>query len=267
MLDEKNLNRNIYEYFSECERHGRLKAVLLITNKQSLFYSQYDKNEYMVHLTKILDLFNLTHEEPIAYFNLDYRNNLYFASEGKNLYLFLPNNKAFTFFQYQFILDMLQLVEEFEKDFETKVKIKIISFKPNTIKDKEYYTVSEFKTEMQYMLTTDIELEKEYILGKTLNFEQIKKSILFTTRILECRSIEEFRYALEICKIFYNDSFYHESFCKIFPHFIEIKDIFSYLSNVGIQMDSQFFQNISLDCLKDQLNDYLIHKISNSFKM
>ncbi len=251
MLDKKNLSRNVYEYFSECYMHSRLKSVLLITNKQSLFYSQYDPNDHMIHLPKFIDVFNATHKETMSWDSLDYRDNVYIASEGKKLYLFLPNNKAFTFFQYQFLLDFLKLVEDFEKDFQRNVDIVMVN-------GKTYHSIVKFKAEIKHMLTTNIDLEEEYILGNTLCFEQIKESILYTTSLLKCQSMDEFLCALEKSTIFYKDPFYHDYFCKLFPDFLELKDCFYYLNNTGVYIDSQFFQTISLDCLKEQLNAYMI---------
>ena len=48
MINKECLKLDLYEYFSYCQTKS-IRGLILITDKQYLFYSQIDPNDYLIH--------------------------------------------------------------------------------------------------------------------------------------------------------------------------------------------------------------------------
>ena len=223
MIDEECLTYSFYEYLKYCENVARIRGVGLITDKQSLFYSQIDPHDNSTHEWIAMDLEHEIHPKLKVKGALLVRpENIHYFSMGKELIIDLPEDLKFTMSQYLFLEELLDQIEEYNKENPKEKKVWIlINCSGNHFRNYDTYNVLEIKKELQTMVTKDFIIEEEKIIGNTHSKEQIIKNMLYQI------DLDDLENSSDRIKQYYKDTYYKK-------YLLEIIDKYN-ITNVNIK--------------------------------
>lgn len=253
-INKECLKYNVYEYFNYCKKNGKRRGVGVITDKQSNFYTELVNIDLSSHEWIAMDMENSIHEEnPLGHMTLRMENIHYF-SLGNELIFDFPSNGDLTMSQFNFLIDILNQVKRFCIENNTKINIIIACVDDNHFTKYDPYNIDEIIKELKEMITTDITIEEEIIIGKSLDYNKQKENMLFQLDLNNCYNLYDIAKFLKKCYMYYEDSFYGELFDSIFPNFLEVFENFSNIDNLNQDLINKItYQNI-LDELKKYNN-------------
>ena len=263
-IDERSLKLKAEDYFDYCKNNRRIRGLWVITDKQSVFYSQVLRDDYRTHDNIQIDIENEIHpNNQIEGWDAIRPSHASIASAGSELNIFMPDNGKLSYSQAKFITDALNIVEKFNSNEENKRKIKINLYEPPNKESKYDVTAIEdiklLKDKLQNEITHNIDIEEEKIIGTTLPKEEVINNILSNLNA-PYRNVDELSLLLGKCKSYINDDYYKDIFKELIPNYKNIKKLFDILKELYIQSDK--IETMTLD----NLEETLYNLIKNSFK-
>ena len=263
-IDERSLKLKAEDYFDYCKNNRRIRGLWVITDKQSIFYSQVLRDDYRTHDNIQIDIENEIHpNNQIENWGAIRPSHACIASAGVELEIYMPDNGKLSYSQAKFITDALNIVEKFNSNEENKRKIKINLYEPPNKESKYDVTTIEdiklLKDKLQNEITHNIDIEEEKIIGTTLPKEEVTNNILSNLNA-PYRNVDELSLLLGKCKSYINDDYYKDIFKELIPNYKNIKKLFDILKELYIQSDK--IETMTLD----NLEETLYNLIKNSFK-
>ena len=166
MIDEKSLQFNAYEYFKNCRNK---RGVAVITDKQYIFYSQILKNDYRTHDNIGVDIETTIHPNSNRKgWDAFRKNNVYvFAVGSSDFGISLPDNGELSLTQLNFIFEILEQVDKYNKELESnngKLKINL-TYPGDYFYDYLNSNIAEIKQKLKTMVTKEVTIEEEKIIG------------------------------------------------------------------------------------------------------
>ena len=263
-IDERSLKLKAEDYFDYCKNNRSIRGLWVITDKQSIFYSQVLRDDFRTHDNIQIDIENEIHpNNQIEGWGAIRPSHACIASAGVELEIYMPDNGKLSYSQAKFITDALNIVEKFNSNEENKRKIKINLYEPPNKESKYGVTAIEdiklLKDKLQNEITHNIDIEEEKIIGTTLPKEEVINNILSNLNA-PYRNVDELSLLLGKCKSYINDDYYKDIFKELIPNYKNIEKLFDILKELYIQSDK--IETMTLD----NLEETLYNLIKNSFK-
>lgn len=167
MIDQKSLSLSIYDYYTYCRKIEKVRAVGVITNSQFVFYSQINESDYKVHNEIFMQLENIIHKNNNSTFNEYRTNDVYIASLGNELIIFMPTRKALSHNQYLFLCDILDQIIKFNEDKDDKIYVYVAG--SNHINDLKQTDLQKVKEQLSKDVKRIVNIEDEQIIGTTID--------------------------------------------------------------------------------------------------
>ena len=251
MLKAENLKMSFYDYLEYC-LNKQIKGVAVITDKQYIFYSQiddkYDCNHDDIYIMIEDEIYN-KNDKFIK------KNNIYVASLGKEMIIYLPESKLLSMSQYKFLEKMLDQVDIYNKKYNTQLLI--YAAQSNTLYERlKTRDVECAKKTLYNWVTKEIFIDDEKIIGHVLDDSTQIDCMKYHIDLEDCKILIDLYPTIDRCSRYYNDTFYNEKIKRIFPNFIKIKDDVSILESQN--QDNLDISNISYD----NIEEYLSSKIN-----
>ena len=252
-LNKECLKYNVYEYFNFCKKVGQRRGVGVITDKQSIFYTELVNVNLSNHEWIAMDIETSIHDEnPKGYLCLR-PENIHYFSLGKELIIDLPNNGELTLSQFNFLLDILEQVKKFNKENNTRTNILVGCIDNNHFVDYNPYDIDAIIKELSEMITKGIKIEEENIIGKIIDIDKQKENILFQLDLENCKTMYDIACFLKKCTMYYQDNYYGKIFNSLFSNFKEVFELFSKLDD----FEQELTTNVTYDNLLEELNKYI----------
>ena len=256
MINKECLKRNVYDYLKYCNENGSFKGVGIVSDKQMVFYIQLLGEEYATHDNIAVRMENEIHPESRRNgWNAIRENNIHIFSTGEELIIDLPNNGDFTRSQYLFLNEILNQVQKYNTEVEEtkRVWVMIGCYDRNHFQDYDRYDLEGIKEELKYLVTRDITLEEECIIGTTLELSKQKENMKFQLNLENCQTINDFFQFLKKAKRYYEDDYYGELFDSLIPNFL---DIWNYLPKISIEDGLKEFHSLTYQNLIEKLEEF-----------
>ena len=240
-IDERSLELKPEEYFDYCKNNKNIRGVWVITDKQSIFYSQILNNDYRTHDDIYIDIENEIHPNEQKFgWDAIRQSHAYIASAGVELMIQMPDNGKLSYSQAKFIIDTLNIVEKFNRNEDNK-KIKIDLFEPSD-KESKYNTTSIegiklLKDKIQKEITHNIDIEEEKIIGTTLPKEEVISNIMSNLNLNSYKSANDLKNLLRKCSSYINDDYYSNIFKEIMPNYKNIEKLYKIITELDIQSE------------------------------
>ena len=253
-LDKECLKYNVYEYYNFCKQVGNRRGVGVITDKQSIFYTELVNINLSNHEWIAMDIEKSIHEKnPKGYLCLR-QENIHYFSLGKELIIDLPNNGDLTISEFNFLLDIFNQIKKFNIENNIKTYILINCVDNNHFRIYDPYNIDSIIEELKEMITTNIKIEDEIIIGNTVDNNKQKENILFQLDLDNCKSLKDIAIFLKKCTMYYQDSYYKNIFNSIFPNFNEVLELFSKIDDLNQNLTTIITYNNILEELKKYIN-------------
>lgn len=271
IIDERSLKLTPEEYFNYCKKKS-IRGLWVITDKQSIFYSQVIKDDNNTHDNIQINIENEIHpHNQINGWNAIRSNHAYIASIGEELIITMPDNGQLSYSQAKFIIDILNIVEKFNSNNENIRQIKIDLFEPprkeSVFNKSTKEEIEILKNKIQSEITPNIIIDKEQeeIIGTTLSKEEIKENIISNLNINSYQTLDALSLFFYNCSLYYQDDYYQDIFKEIMPNYNKIIKLYNNLTK--LYQDSIPINKITLDNLEDKLKDLIqnIFKDNKSF--
>ncbi len=264
-IDERSLKLKAEDYFDYCENNRSIRGLWVITDKQSIFYSQVLRDDIRTHDNIQIDIENEIHpNNQIEGWGAIRPSHAYIASAASELNIFMPDNGKLSYSQAKFITDALNIVEKFNSNEENSRKIKINLYEPPSKESKYDVTAIEdiklLKDKLQKEITHNIDIEEEKIIGTTLPKEEVINNIISNLNA-PYRNVDELSLFLGKCKSYINDDYYKDIFKELMPNYKNIERLYTIL--VKLYMQSEKLENITLDNLEGKLYNLLKNSFNN----
>lgn len=264
-IDKRSLELKAEDYFDYCKNNRRIRGLWVITDKQSIFYSQVLGNDFRTHDNIQIDIENEIHpNNQIDNWGAIRPSHTYIASAGSELNIFMPDNGKLSYSQAKFITDALNIVEKFNSNEKSSRKIKINLYEPPSKESKYDVTAIEdiklLKDKIQKEITHNIDIEEEKIIGTTLPKEEVTNNILSNLNA-PYKNVDELSLFLGKCKSYINDDYYKDIFKEIMPNYKNIERLYEVL--VKLYMQSEKLENLTLENLEEKLYDLIKNSFNN----
>ena len=264
-IDERSLKLKAEDYFDYCKNYRIIRGLWVITDKQSIFYSQVLRDDLRTHDNIQIDIENEIHpNNQINGWDAIRPSHAYIASAGSELIILMPDNGELSYSQAKFITDALNIVEKLNSKDENTRKIKIDIFEPPSKESKYDVTAIEdiklLKDKLQKEITHNIDIEEEKIIGTTLPKEEVINNILSNLNA-PYRNVDELSLFIGTCKSYINDDYYKDVFIELMPNYKNIEKLYNIL--VKLYMQSEKLENITLDNLEEKLYNLLKNSFNN----
>ena len=232
MINEESLEKDIYEYLKYCREEGVIRGVGIVTDYQYIFYSQLLKDDYAAHESIVMKLEDYIHPDDVGNVWASFRDNhVYIFSWGKKIDINLPADETLSTNQYKFLCGILDDIDKFNREVtdDRKVKIDVYTSIKGRFDKYNLLDVKRIKDELLTMVTREIKIENQKVIGKTLDEKDIKESILFNIGLRKSMTIKELLSSLNMCKEYYDVDYYHNTFCNIFSNYLECLEMIKVL--------------------------------------
>ena len=255
---------NFYEYFNFYKGNG-VRAVAVITDKQSVFRVQdresYEKDE-KIRGTHNEIAFNIEKDIGCDAYLLSYnRENCTICFLSNYIVIYLPIDE-FSFFQKQFISNVLNALETcYSENAESdmlKAEIYLVSDSRGNFQSID---IKEIREKLEGLVEKTTRAREERMIGETNDEETLKKGLVFNIGIESCSNLQEICSKVILAKKIYDDEYYHDLFCEVFPNFDEIYKICSFLNKFDIQSIS--VESINFNNLKQIVFNGINHVFDN----
>jgi hypothetical protein len=174
-MDEKSLSISVYDhfmYYINCRSTG------IITDKQFVYYTQYNLEDDFAHMSSIMYLDKIIHYNRKHLDTYEQKSDVVVASTLNYFYIYLPENDMISKVQYKFLLYILEQLEKYNEDCsyrDGKIHIDIIA---NDKKDDiETYDFEAVKEVLARLRKRRHKNEEEHIIGKTIDDIDIKEKV------------------------------------------------------------------------------------------
>lgn len=252
---DKNLSLNLYEYLVYSQ-DKTVRGVSLITDKQSIFYTQFDNSD-ITHDKIYTKLENKIHPNDVRDgFKAIRDNNIHIASVGHELVIYLPDNKLLSLNQYKHLCSMLNQVDKFNKENNTNILLYATypRLLERVIKTRD---TNEFREKIYSLVTKEFIIDEEIIIGSTLENNSIIESMMYHIDLENAPCLLDIKVSLKRCDKYYNDSYYKKYLLSIFPNFLEVYSLINRFNYDDLLDDvSNVDYNNVKDILLSKLNDY-----------
>lgn len=259
-IDERCLKLDLYEYLTDWHEKGT-RAVMVITDKQCVFYTQILPKDYKTHDEISINIENEIHPTDQRYgWDAMRDNHAYFFFDKIGMRIAMPDNEELSYTQAQFITEYLNIIDKYNKEQpEKRIKLNFhASGNYNSIFDT--YDMDSITDSVSNQITDDITIEEEKIIGNTLSEEEKNKNLKLQLGCESCHSIKDIIKLLRKTEKFYKNSYYKEILSTIFPDYEKLKDLaplLEKLDNKEQSIESVDLENLKdtiVACLKDRMN-------------
>ena len=258
MKKEEYKNINIYDFYKFSEYRGFVRGAGVITNKQLMFCKE-PNGAYVTHNDIVMDIEKMFYDylssKDIGW-GLD--SNVHFFSTGHDLFIHLPYSTEFGLSQYYFLCDILDMVDKFNNEVkeDKQIEVLITTSRPGFFTNCTPKKSTEgLREELKKMVTKNITVRKEKIVGTVLEQEKVQSILLNYISIDKCCNLEELINKILSINKYYIDDYYHDVFYKIFPVYEEVYSIISFFKSIGIT--SLPVSNLSFENVLDFLTDII----------
>lgn len=262
MIKEDKKENEIYDFYDFDPWYSPTLGVVYITDKQYAFDKRI--GNVRVRHNDIIDSLDAKihpNENPKDREIAARDNNAYIYLYGNyymnisifNMYINLPANNEFSLSQYMFLCNMLDKVHAYIKEKNKKVEIIVSSLNEkfrDIIDDKDIQSI---KDNLLKRVTKSIHFEEEVVVGKTLPEEIRTKAMLFHINLDGHKSISDLTKSMDMCDMYHKDSFYHDLFCKVFPNYLEVRNLIDKIIDLGYK-DLEI-NDLTIDNIYDKLNE------------
>lgn len=264
-IDKRSLELKAEDYFDYCKNNRSIRGLWVITDKQSIFYSQVLRNDLRTHDNIQIDIENEIHpNNQIDGWGAIRPSHACIASAGSELNIFMPDNGKLSYSQAKFITDALNIVEKFNSNEKNSRKIKINLYEPPSKESKYGVTAIEdiklLKDKLQKEITHNIDIEEEKIIGTTLPKEGVINNILSNLNA-PYKNVDELSLFLGKCKSYINDDYYKDVFKELMPNYKNIERLYEVL--VKLHMQSEKLENRTLENLEEKLYNLIKNSFNN----
>ena len=264
-IDKRSLELKAEDYFDYCKNNRSIRGLWVITDKQSIFYSQVLRNDLRTHDNIQIDIENEIHpNNQIDGWGAIRPSHACIASAGSELNIFMPDNGKLSYSQAKFITDALNIVEKFNSNKKNSRKIKINLYEPPSKESKYGVTAIEdiklLKDKLQKEITHNIDIEEEKIIGTTLPKEGVINNILSNLNA-PYKNVDELSLFLGKCKSYINDDYYKDVFKELMPNYKNIERLYEVL--VKLHMQSEKLENRTLENLEEKLYNLIKNSFNN----
>lgn len=191
-------------------------------------------------------------------------NNVYFFTVGyKYFYINLPDNKKLSMTQLNFLLQELDKIDKYNNEEENENKKVCLSIFGNHFDNIDCSNIATVKKELKKLVTKEVFIEEEKIIGKTLMPQQIKDNLLFHIELEECTNISMLTAAIFNCSKYYYDSYYKAIFSEIFPNYPKVIRLMDIINTLDIKDEK--IENVTFENIENLLID-TIKKVFNKLK-
>ena len=263
-IDERSLELKAEDYFDYCQNR-KIRGLWVITDKQSIFYSQVLKDDYRTHDEIEIDIENEIHPNEQKFgWDAIRSSHAYIASAGVELIISMPDNGKLSYSQAKFIIDTLNIVEKFNSNEDNK-KIKIDLFEPSDKESKYNITsidgIKLLKDKIQKEITHNIDIEDEKIIGTTLPKEEVINNIMSNLNLNSYRSVNDLKILLRKCSSYINDDYYSNVFKEVMPNYKNIEKLYNIIIDLDIQNEQ--VESFTLENLEDVLYKLIKQSFNN----
>ena len=235
-------------------------GIAYISDKQYIVYKTYDDDKQNNNHPKLIDKVDKwvypddwsnsasesenVRRDNIAYIDL-YNNNddVVFA------YIHLPGNMELSYSEYLFIKSFLDVINSNN----CNIEVKVITSNPKYLPEDNEKGIDHIKKKLEEFVTKNVHFDNERIVGQTLSKEDILKSISFHINLSDCKSFCDLINVMGICDRYYNDSYYRDYFLRVFPNYLEVKQL---IDEMNFSSDNMTIVGVSLNNIYDVLNGY-----------
>lgn len=265
MIEEKKLQVDVYNYLKHCEQICQIRGVGVITDKQSIFYSQLHKDDYRAHEEISSDIEKTIHPNDTNNFLIKEQNTYIFAfGYSYNFIISLPHNDELSMSQLEFIYQVIDQVEKYNNEQQNENKqVNIQIFSGNEIFETKVSkeNVDELKEKLSKKITKKIKTEEEIILGKTHSKDEIKKNISYHIGIKENMTLKELHNVIITSMNYITDSYYREIFYEMFPNYDRVSNLIDIISK--LEISNQNIEDLTLENAEHKLLDVIQNLFSN----
>lgn len=254
-LDKAGLKNSIYDYLNG---YRDTRGVGVITDSQSIFYTQFlDKSYDKTHDNIATNIEDIIHHQRDGKF---YENHVYVFAILDYFCINFPSNGMLSLNQYKYLCDILDQVNKYNSETTDDKKIHIDFMAENNTYDKfiqefeKEQDISKIKERLRSLITHDIHLDEEVIIGKKLSDEELTESMLFHMGLKNTMSLDEIRLMLKMCVQYFSNKNYRDMFLKIFPNYENVSSLVELLFRIdeaGIGILSNFSFNNMYDIIKN----------------
>lgn len=262
IIDERCLKLDLYEYLTNWREKGT-RAVMVITDKQCIFYTQILPEDFKTHDAISIDIENEIHPTNQKYgWDAIRDNHIYLFFDKIGVGIAMPGNEQLSYAQAQFITEYLEVIDKYNKEHEEK-RVKL-DFHASGNYDGLYDTfdIDSIIDRLEKQITNDITIEEEKIIGNTLSEEDKRKNLKKQLGCESCHSIKDIIKVLGKTDMFYNNSYYKDILSTIFPDYEKLKGLAPLLEN--LDNNDQSIDNVNLDNIKNIIVTYLKNAMNKS---
>ncbi len=261
-------------------------GVYFITDKQLLFKSFVRTEEdggrqnIVGHPKMIREIDELIYDDNEKDLNTDrrpYNTYIYLSKdyESKDKFMqfviSLPENGYISLSEYLLLCKTLDELDEYNKyECLPKEKCKYINVLNDDNDDIVYYDVEGARKKIsecvigypelhQEKIDSDM-LRKKGIHGELLSDDEIEEIIRKYIDFSKCNSVNDLLRIMKLCDRYYNDSYYHDYFLKVFPNYLEVKHL---IEEMNFSSDNMTIVGVSLNNIYDVLSSYYNTGVSN----
>ncbi len=251
-------------------------GVYFITDKQLVFRTSKVKEEDGNHPAIIKDIDSKIYENNeidsdtnrriynayIYLYKHNYRGDMQFL-------ISFPENGYISLGQYIFLSKTLMELNDFNVyQCLSGDKCKYISI---LIGSKEYYelNINDAMGIIKRCFIGYQELHQEKIIGEVLNEDELSRIIKYYVDFSRCININDLNNIMLICEKYYNDSYYHDSFIRVFPNYLNVYNLVNEINKLDI--DNIVVGDLSLENVYDVLSgiydEYKYGKVTSNNMM
>ena len=219
MISKESLKLSVYDYFKYCHTNKEIRGIGLITDKQSIFYSQIEDGDYRAHEWVASDLEDTIHpNEKKEGWDKIRGENMHFFSMGWELIVDLPLSDTITISQYDFLVEVLNQVKKYNEEYpQYKIWI-LISTDSEYLRNHSRFDIDDIIQKLKNLIKKDNQnIYEERKIGKVRSNKEIINNIIFTIDLESVKTIENLKKRFYIIEKYYNDNYYHKYIIEIFP--------------------------------------------------
>ena len=259
MIKNNELTLSVSEYLKKGKRKS-IRGLVLITDKQSLFCCQANNDDFRTHDEMNIDMEMIIHPNShLKGFSAIRKNNMIMASLGKEWIIYLPNNHQLSMSQYNFLEKALNETESVNKE-DPEHKIKLLVLNGKTVYKGD--NTNEALLKIKELITREISIEEERIIGTTLDHDNIIKNMAFHLDLENCNCTDDLIDVITLGDAYYSDSFYQ----KYLQELIDYPKFRAALVNIRkVSMENYELTDLTYSNIIDKLVD-LHDNITNDVK-
>ena len=243
----------IFEYFSSSV------GVTYITDKQ-MFVTCAGGDKLHQELTEGIDkmIYPNDKEHP------EWRERTVYVRMCKDLrdkkfLLFLPkgsspNSAELSLSQYFFICSLLDEVKKYDSEGLGKVEILVSTEDDSKYSDADIETrVAYIKEKLKKIIARQVTVREEKILSasQVLNENGIMEVMRFNINLDNCINLNDLINSMSMCEMYSSDDYYGKYFAKLFPNYLEVKELLDKLISERPELMELPLQGLTFENIYD----------------